>query len=266
MIRKQISHAIAGGALLCLLAAPAFSSGPAGPPRDGPGGGSATVSVDGGLQLDNEQQKVLYALGLALSQTLERMSFQERELGYLFEGLQDGVFGRPPRLSLEEYARKVEDLARERLASASERAKIEAQQFLARMAAEPGAVRTESGIVLVQQEEGTGPSPSRIDTVRVNYEGRLPDGTVFDSTGQRGRPATFSLDEVIPCWAEALQRMRVGGRMRIVCPAELAYGTDGRPGVPPNSPLIFDVHLLAIGEVPSATPRKTGNQLPQQVA
>jgi FKBP-type peptidyl-prolyl cis-trans isomerase len=216
--------------------------------------------------MQSEQQKVLYALGLALSKTLDRMNVQEAELAYLVAGLQDGVLGRPPRLSLEEYNEKAQELARERLASASEREKARARQFLVKMAAEPGAERTESGIVIVPQREGTGPAPARTDTVRVNFQGTLPDGTVFDSSLRRGRPAILPLDEVIPCWIEALQRMKVGGRMRVACPPELAYGDEGGRGVPPNSAIVFDIHLLGIGDAPAAVPGRTGEPLPQQVA
>lgn len=218
MIRKQISNAAAVSVLVALCAVPALAATPAGTPPDGPAAGSPSVPVDSDLQLQSEQQKVLYALGLALSHTLDRMSLQQAELAYLVAGLQDGVLDRPARLSFDEYAAKVEDLARQRLASASEREKVQAQQFLTRMAAEPGAMRTESGIVILPQREGTGPMPARTDTVRVNYEGTLPDGTVFDSSIRRGTPATLPLDEVLPCWTEALQRMKVGGRVRVVCP------------------------------------------------
>jgi FKBP-type peptidyl-prolyl cis-trans isomerase len=208
------------------------------------------------LPLDSDQQKTLYALGLALSQSLARLDLQGSELAYLVQGLQDGVLGREPRVKMDELAGKVQELAQARLAAASERELALATEFLGKMAAPPGAVRKSSGIVSITQQEGKGASPKASDTVRVNYEGTLPDGTVFDSSIQRGQPASFELDQVIPCWTEALQTMKVGGRAKVVCPANLAYGEEGRPGIPPNSPLVFDIHLLGVGDVATATPNQ----------
>ena len=94
---------------------------------------------------------------------------------------------------------------------------------------------------------GTGPSPAATDTVRVHYHGTLPDGRVFDSSVDRGQPASFPLDQVIPCWTEGVQRMRVGEKARLVCPAPLAYGDRGAGPIPPGSPLAFEVELLGIG-------------------
>jgi FKBP-type peptidyl-prolyl cis-trans isomerase FkpA/FKBP-type peptidyl-prolyl cis-trans isomerase FklB len=96
-------------------------------------------------------------------------------------------------------------------------------------------------------QAGTGALPKATDQVRVHYEGRLIDGSVFDSSLQRGEPATFRLDGVIPCWTEALQQVKVGGRMRIGCPSSAAYGDEGRPpAIPPGATLVFDVQLLEI--------------------
>jgi FKBP-type peptidyl-prolyl cis-trans isomerase FkpA len=154
------------------------------------------------------------------------------------------------------------------MAAASEREQAAADEYLAKRAGEAGAARTGSGIVVLSREEGTGPRPTATDTVRVNYEGALPDGATFDSSSQRGEPATFALDEVIPCWTEVVQTMKVGGRVTVICPPDLAYGSEGRPGVPPNSPLIFDIHLLGIGS--TAAPGREGDlkvdPLLQQVA
>lgn len=255
MIRKQIFIPATLGALLgAVTSARAAEPSNPGPPPSVTSGSATTVPVDAQLQVQSEQQKVLYALGLALSQGLVRLDLQQSELAYVAKGLQDGVLANPPVVQLEEYAPKVQELAQQRLASTTEREQAVAKDFLARRAAEPGAVRTDSGIVVVSRQEGTGPSPTRTDTVRVNYEGLLPDGKVFDSSVQRGAPASFPLDQVIPCWSEVVPTMKVGGKVRVVCPPALAYGAEGRPGIPPNSPLIFDIHLLGIGDTATAAP------------
>jgi FKBP-type peptidyl-prolyl cis-trans isomerase len=113
-------------------------------------------------------------------------------------------------------------------------------------AAEEGAIRTESGLVFLELIKGGGPVPAPHNTVQVHYEGRLPNGTVFDSSKRRG-PAKFRLDEVIPGWTEGLQLLKGGGRAKLTIPAGLAYGSKGkRPTIPPCSVLIFDVELLGI--------------------
>jgi FKBP-type peptidyl-prolyl cis-trans isomerase FkpA len=117
----------------------------------------------------------------------------------------------------------------------------------ARAAKEPGAIVTPSGLVYRSLKDGTGASPSATDTVKVHYRGTLPAGTEFDSSYKRGAPAEFPLDRVIKCWTEGVQRMKVGGKAKLTCPPQIAYGERGAAGViPPNATLHFDVELLAI--------------------
>jgi FKBP-type peptidyl-prolyl cis-trans isomerase FkpA len=118
---------------------------------------------------------------------------------------------------------------------------------LAAAAAEKGAVVTASGLVYRALEEGKGDSPAAADTVRVHYRGRFPDGREFDSSHSRGQPASFPLNRVIPCWTEGVQRMKVGGKAKLTCPAAIAYGERGAGGViPPNAILQFEVELLGV--------------------
>lgn len=123
-----------------------------------------------------------------------------------------------------------------------------APDFLASAATAKGAVLTESGLVYLSLKEGQGPSPAAIDTVRVHYRGTLTDGKEFDSSYTRGQPATFPLNRVIKCWTEGVQKMKVGGKARLSCPASIAYGERGTPGgpIPPNAVLQFEVELLGI--------------------
>ena len=123
-----------------------------------------------------------------------------------------------------------------------------ATAFIEEQAALEGAERTESGIVIQPITVGTGPSPTADDTVRVHYHGTLRDGAVFDSSVDRGEPATFALTGVIACWTEGVQRISVGGKSRLVCPPNLAYGPQGRPGIPGNAALAFEVELLEIAQ------------------
>lgn len=123
----------------------------------------------------------------------------------------------------------------------------EEARLLQQAAAQEGAVQTESGLVFLELRAGSGPKPAVGNHVQVHYEGRLADGTVFDSSYERGVTAEFPLDRVIPGWTEGLQLMAGGGKARLTIPADLAYGRNGRPGtIPPCAPLIFEVELLGI--------------------
>ena len=115
-------------------------------------------------------------------------------------------------------------------------------------AAESGAVVTDSGLVYRSLKDGSGPSPAATDTVKVHYRGSFPDGKEFDSSFKRNQPAEFPLNRVIKCWTEGVQKMKVGGKARLTCPAAIAYGERGTPGgpIPPNAVLQFEVELLGI--------------------
>lgn len=129
-----------------------------------------------------------------------------------------------------------------------EPANLSPEAFLDKAASEPGAVRTPSGLVYLELEKGTGQSPAATDTVKVNYRGTFMDGTEFDSSYKRNEPTEFPLNRVIPCWTEGVQRMKVGGKSRLVCPANIAYGAAGSPPViPGGATLVFDIELLEIG-------------------
>jgi FKBP-type peptidyl-prolyl cis-trans isomerase FkpA len=118
---------------------------------------------------------------------------------------------------------------------------------LAKAAKEPGAIVTPSGLVYRPLKEGSGPSPAATDTVKVHYRGTFPDGKEFDSSYKRGQPAQFPLNNVIKCWTEGVQRMKVGGKASLTCPPSIAYGERGAGRViPPNATLQFEIELLDI--------------------
>ena len=207
----------------------------------------AAPAAAAGPELKTEEQKVLYAIGLAVSGSLSSFAFTEAELEMVKAGLTDGVLGHEPRVDLQAYRPRIQGLQQARLTVASAGEKKAGQAFLAKAAAEKGATRTASGLVITAIKPGTGPAPKATDKVKVHYHGTLADGSVFDSSVQRGEPATFPLNGVIPCWTEGVQLMKVGGKSRLVCPSDLAYGDRGAPPrIKPGATLVFEVELLEI--------------------
>lgn len=200
----------------------------------------------GAVSLDTEEDKTMYALGLSVGRSLEPFSLTPAEAERVLAGLQDALAGRPPRASLDEYGPRIGHLAQARGQAAASTAREQAGVFLAELASTPQAVKTPSGLVYIETQAGTGKSPTPADTVTVHYRGTLPDGREFDSSYARKEPAEFPLGGVVPCWTEGLQKMKVGGKARLGCPAELAYGDQGTPGIPGGSALLFEVELLAI--------------------
>jgi FKBP-type peptidyl-prolyl cis-trans isomerase FkpA len=195
----------------------------------------------------NDDQKTLYALGLAISQSLGTFSLSEAELDMVKNGLTDGVLKRPPKADLQTFGPKIQQLQQSRVALVAEGEKKAGAAFLAKAASEKGATKTESGIVITTIKPGTGAVPKATDTVKVHYHGTLADGTVFDSSIKRGEPATFPLNKVIKCWTEGVQQIKVGGKSRLVCPSNLAYGDGGSPPIiKPGSTLVFEVELLEV--------------------
>jgi FKBP-type peptidyl-prolyl cis-trans isomerase FkpA len=209
----------------------------------------ATVSAVAAAGPDptTEEQKTLYALGLAVSQGLTSFSLSESELEMVKAGMTDGVLHHKPKADLETFGPKIQALQQSRVTTQAAAEKKVGQAYLEKAAAAPGATKTPSGLVITTIKPGTGPSPTAADKVKVHYQGTLTDGAVFDSSLQRGEPVTFPLNGVIPCWIEGVQMMKVGGKSRLVCPANLAYGDRGAPPrIKPGATLVFEVELLEI--------------------
>ena len=210
-------------------------------------GGAGAGTAEQTVELLTEHDKTLYALGMTTGGSLSSFALKPEELKVLNSGLLDAVNGVESRVDLEIYGPKIRDLARARTALSARTEKDRSQAFLGEAAAEEGATRTDSGLVYFEIKKGDGPSPRPEQSVKVHYRGTLTDGTEFDSSYKRGRPAEFPLNGVIPCWTEGLQRMAVGGEARLICPSDIAYGDSGRPPViPPGATLIFEIELIEI--------------------
>ena len=212
------------------------------------GGGSATPST--------EDEKTLYALGMLLGRNLGTFNLTPDEVELVKAGLGDMVLKKKTAVDLDTYGPKVDALARKR---GEERVGVEkekSKKYLESAGREPGAVVSPSGLIFKTTAPGTGETPKPTDRVTVHYEGRLIDGTVFDSSRKRNMPATFPLNGVIKCWTEGVGRMKVGEKAQLICPSSIAYGDSGRPPtIPGGATLIFDVELQSI--VPPTPPPAT---------
>ncbi|MFP2956433.1 FKBP-type peptidyl-prolyl cis-trans isomerase [Myxococcus sp. 1LA] len=198
--------------------------------------------------LSEEDQQTLYTLGLSLGRDLSLFSLSPEELKVLQRGLSDGLEGKTSDIDPKEQAQRIQAFAKSRQARAG-------QALLERAAKEPGAEVLPSGVVYKQVQAGSGRSPRAVDTVKVHYEGRLVDGTIFDTSARRGIPVEFPLNGVIPCWTQGVAKMKVGGKAKLTCPGNTAYGERPPTGsrIPPNAVLTFDVELI---DIPGDTSRQ----------
>jgi len=196
----------------------------------------------------SEDEKNLYAVGAFLGNTLRAMELTEAELATIERGLEDQALARNLDVDLSSRGEKMKKFVSDRMAANAVRERASSAKFLEDAAAQPGASTSETGLVYVESRAGTGPSPGPTDQVKVHYRGTLSNGDVFDSSIDRGEPAVFALNRVIPCWTEALQKMKVGGRANITCPADIAYGDRGTGTIKPGAALRFEVELLDIVE------------------
>src|SRR6185369_15707749 len=194
-----------------------------------------------------EEQKTLYVIGTNVARSLSVFSLTPAELEVVLQGLHDARAGKKADFDVTPYNQKMQELARARRKALGEKQAAAGKDYLEKAAREKNAVKTTSGMLFIPLTEGTGDSPKPTDTVKVNYRGTLIDGTEFDSSYKRNQPATFPLSGVIKCWTEGLQLMKVGGKSKLVCPSDIAYGDRGSPPtIKPGSTLIFEVELLSI--------------------
>jgi FKBP-type peptidyl-prolyl cis-trans isomerase FkpA len=210
--------------LVCFLATPLFAAEP----------------------IKTDEQKTFYAIGMFLARQLSVFNLTPSEVELVKQGLSDSKAKDSPVVEPESYETKIQELAQKRRDEQSERAAAADKKFFEKAVQEKGAIKSESGLIYFSMKEGSGATPKTTDTVMVNYRGSLTDGKEFDSSYKRNEPLEIKLDSVIPCWAEGLQKMKVGGKSKLLCPAQLAYGEEGAGEILPGAALVFEVELLNI--------------------
>ncbi len=203
-------------------------------------------------ELKTQKDKVSYAIGMDIGNSLKKNEL-EVDPDVLTGAIKDVLSNSKPRMTDQEAKETLMALQKDRQAKQQERNKAlgeknkkEGDAYLAKNKKQDGVKTLKSGLQYKVITEGKGKSPKASDTVTVNYAGTLIDGTEFDSSYKRGQPATFPVGGVIKGWTEALQLMKEGSKWQLVIPADLAYGEQGRPGIPPNAVLIFEVELVSI--------------------
>ena len=212
-------------------------------------GSQVSEEASSQIELDSDYKKLSYGLGLNIGGGIAQQGVPELNMDALLAGIRESVAGQEPRLSQEELtdviarvqkleAEKQQQLANENLKNGA--------AFLKENAEREGVVTTETGLQYEVLSAGEGESPSAENIVTTHYHGTLIDGSVFDSSVERGEPIEFAVNRVIPGWTEALQLMTVGSKWRLYIPANLAYGEyTPSPDIPSQSALIFEVELLS---------------------
>jgi FKBP-type peptidyl-prolyl cis-trans isomerase len=216
------------------------------------------------------QDRASYVIGYNLGRTLKQNDVQANS-DLIIKGLRDGLTGQngvftdaEMQTTMQEFQKQVMAQQETKQKAVGEKNKTEGEAFLAKNKARTGVKTTASGLQYEVEKEGTGPIPKPTDTVTVNYKGTLMDGSTFDSSYDRGQPATFVLNQVIPGWTEGVQLMKVGSKYKFYIPAALGYGDKGAGNaIGPNSPLIFEVELLSIGEPKPAPGAPAAGAQPQ---
>ena len=198
-----------------------------------------------GPQTDDE--KAFYAIGAGTARQLKSLlPLSDRELDMYLQGARDTVAGNALALEPESAQPLIKSMVERKQAAALAPAIAAGEAFVAEKAKTPGAKVSESGLVYIETQAGTGATPRASDRVRAHYHGTMIDGTVFDSSVERNQPFDFSLSGVISCWTEGIAMMKVGTKATLICPPKIAYGFQRKGSIPAASTLIFDVELLEV--------------------
>jgi len=244
--------------LLLAIAAPALAAAP--------DGGVSTPKSEPEKPvgyLKTADDKEVYVIGYGFGRQLQALDLSPSELEIVRKAMTEGVQDKKPLIPLETYGPKIQEFVPTRQKRAASKREAKEKPYLDAAAKQKGAQVLPSGVVYIPEKEGTGPAPKASDEVTVNYAGKLTNGTEFDSSYRRNQPLKFQLDKVIPCWTDGVQKMKVGGKARIVCPAKAGYGEGGQPraGIPGGSALDFSVELLD-AKAPAPPPVPTPGNTP----
>jgi FKBP-type peptidyl-prolyl cis-trans isomerase FkpA len=223
---------------------PAASPSPSPQAAPVPPGAPAPPAAPAAPKAEDEP-KVLYSIGYVLGRETVVFALTPAEAEEVKKGFADSLANKDAAVQLETFGPQIRPFAQARMTKKLEQEKEKGRAFADQALKEPGASKSDSGMVYIEKSKGTGAVPKATDKVRVHYHGTFADGKVFDTTQGRD-PAELNVNGVIPCWTEGLQKMAVGGKARLVCPSATAYGDAGRPGIAGGATLVFDLELLDV--------------------
>ena len=236
-------------AIACSMSCTAQAPSPA---AASPAAKPAAAPISAAAAAMTEQQRNSYMIGMDVAKSLQAIK-EEIDMATLTQAMQAVFAGKPTKLTVAEaeqirnsFSQKMQAKMAAKAAAEGEKNLQEGQRFLAANKAKPGVRSTPSGLQYQVIRQGAGPLPQATDKVRVHYKGTLLSGKTFDSSYDRGQPAEFALNQVIPGWTEGVALMPVGSKYTLWIPSNLAYGPNGQPPIGANSTLVFEVELLAI--------------------
>jgi len=199
------------------------------------------------MSLKTDDDKAFYSMGAMFGQRLANLNLSDNEINAIIKGLYDTAKNKKPEVEVMQFQKNIQDIIRERMKKVAETEKNAGIKFIDDFLKKEGGQKTESGLAYKIIEPGAGEKPNDESTVEVHYHGTLLDGTVFDSSKDRGKPVEFPLNRVIKGWQEGLKLVAPGGKIKLVIPGDLAYGDQGAPPkIPGGATLVFDVELISI--------------------
>jgi FKBP-type peptidyl-prolyl cis-trans isomerase FkpA len=205
------------------------------------------------IELKSDDDKTFYAMGYMLGGNLQRLTLSDAELGALYKGISMAAKNEKSEVDMAKYQNRIQEVFKARMDKVAAKEKETGKAFIEKFIKDEGATKTQSGLAYKVIKEGTGATPSAEDIVEVHYHGTLADGTVFDSSVERGKTISFPLNRVIKGWTEGLQTMKEGGKTKFVIPSDLAYGEAGAPPkIPGGATLVFEVELFKVSKAAEA--------------
>ncbi|MBI5246352.1 MAG: FKBP-type peptidyl-prolyl cis-trans isomerase [Elusimicrobia bacterium] len=222
----------------------AAAAKPAAAPKPAP-----APSVKDGFKSDDERG--VYTIGYLMGRNIAPFNLTPAEIGIVSKGIADAAGGKPALVDIRFHQSRINDMLAKRMEGAAAKEKEKGKAYVDKFVKENKPQPIPGGGWYLETTAGTGPMPGKTDTVKVHYRGVTVDGQQFDSSYDRGTPTEFALNGVIACWTNGISMMKQGGKAKLVCPSDVAYGDPGRPGIKPGATLIFDTELV---EVVAAAP------------